>query len=218
MTINISKLRLFKTPLLEACTHVHPIVPLIMWTPIISFLFWRNYMAYHHSLSIYALTMFTGLLVWSLVEYVLHRYGFHFAAKSWLGKRLVFLFHGLHHDDPSDATRLVMPPLPGIVLGYMFYLLFSTIVAAPYLDLFFAFFMIGYLIYDYIHYATHHFPMTNPIGRFLKKYHLQHHYSGDYCKFGVSNPLWDYVFRSVGGPIEVHTWEWDFPKKAKEVI
>ena len=54
-------------------------------------------------------------------------------------------------------------------------------------------FLIDYLIYDYIHYATHHFPMKNRVGRFLKKWHLQHHHTKEPIQYGVSNPLWDYV-------------------------
>ncbi len=66
------------------------------------------------------------------------------------------------------------------------------------LDAFFASFMIGYLCYDYIHYATHHFPMTSKAGRFLKVYHLKHHHQHVPGRFGVSSPLWDLLLGSTG--------------------
>ena len=51
--------------------------------------------------------------------------------------------------------------------------------------------------YDYIHFATHHFKMSSPAARFLKRYHLQHHFQHHDAKYGVSSPLWDYVFRTA---------------------
>ena len=56
------------------------------------------------------------MMTWTLTEYAVHRYLFHYPAQSEFGKRLVYLFHGIHHDQPDDATRLVMPPVPAIIL------------------------------------------------------------------------------------------------------
>jgi sterol desaturase/sphingolipid hydroxylase (fatty acid hydroxylase superfamily) len=50
------------------------------------------------------------------------------------------------------------------------------------------------VVYDSIHYATHHFTMRSGIGKFLKEYHLRHHYHDDHTAYGVSSPLWDVVF------------------------
>lgn len=197
-------IRIFENPILEACTHVHPIIPLLVWVPIISFLFYRAYSIDHLSSINFLALGVIGLLVWTLTEYVLHRIVFHWDAKSKLGKRFVFMFHGLHHDDPQDPTRLVMPPVPAVLIYLLLWQMFALVVPAIYMNAFMAFFMIGYLCYDYIHYATHHFPMTSKVGKYLRKYHLQHHYSGERSKYGVSNPLWDYVFGTVTGPKEEH--------------
>ena len=51
-----------------------------------------------------------GVLVWTLLEYIIHRYVFHYEPKSRLGKQFHFIVHGVHHDYPNDARRLVMPP------------------------------------------------------------------------------------------------------------
>ena len=140
-----------------------------------------------------------AILVWTLTEYVLHRFAFHFPATSKLGKWLVFLFHGNHHHDPKDKTRLVMPPSGSIPIMLVLYFLFSMVIPQQWLAPFTAFFIVGYLIYDYIHYATHHFPMKNPVAKYLKLYHLKHHFSGESGRYGVSSPLWDKVFGSMGG-------------------
>jgi sterol desaturase/sphingolipid hydroxylase (fatty acid hydroxylase superfamily) len=197
-------IRIFDNSLLESFTHVHPIVPLVVWVPFIIFLFFKSVTVDQISLFQFGLFLVIGLLVWTLTEYLLHRIVFHWDAKSKLGKRFVFMFHGLHHDDPQDPTRLVMPPVPAILIITLLWQLFALVVPGQFMNVFMAFFLIGYLCYDYIHYATHHFPMTNPIGKYLRKYHLQHHYSGERSKYGVSNPLWDYVFNTVSGPKDHH--------------
>lgn len=193
-------IRIFKNPILESFTHVHPIVPLLLWVPIIAFLFYRGATLKHVHTSEFVLLFFIGMLLWTLTEYVLHRYVFHWSANSAAGKYFVFLFHGLHHDDPQDPTRLVMPPVPAILIVTLLWFLFSVIFPAKYLEILMAYFLIGYLCYDYIHYATHHFAMTSKVGKYLRKYHLQHHYSGEKSKYGVSSPLWDYIFQTTNGP------------------
>ncbi len=197
-------IRIFKNPILESFTHVHPIVPLVLWLPVILYLFYKGATLKAVSILEFFMLFFAGLLLWTITEYVLHRFVFHWNAKSRAGKYFVFLFHGLHHDDPQDATRLVMPPVPAIIIVSLLWMLFSTVFPYKYIDVLMGFFLIGYLCYDYIHYATHHFAMTSKIGRFLRKYHLQHHYGGEKSKYGVSSPLWDYILKTVNGPKDIH--------------
>lgn len=193
-------IRIFKNPILESFTHVHPIIPLLLWVPVCSYWLYSGITQYDLTLSQLLLWSAIALVVWTLTEYLLHRFVFHFPTTGPWSERFVYIFHGLHHDDPQDPTRLVMPPVPAILIVSLLYFLFGLVVPERYLMVFMAFFMLGYLCYDYIHYATHHFKMTSKIGRYLKKYHLQHHYSHEESKYGVSSPLWDYIFRTVQGP------------------
>jgi sterol desaturase/sphingolipid hydroxylase (fatty acid hydroxylase superfamily) len=39
--------------------------------------------------------------------------------------------------------------------------------------------------------------MKGRIGSFLRAYHLRHHYEDESTAYGVSNPLWDYIFRTI---------------------
>lgn len=197
-------IRIFKNPILESFTHVHPIVPLLLWGPVVIYLIYRG-VSFKNITNLELLAGFIfGILLWTITEYVLHRFVFHWNAQSRGGKYFVFLFHGLHHDDPQDPTRLVMPPVPAILIVSLLWMLFSAIFPGRYIEIIMAFFLIGYLCYDYIHYATHHFAMTSKIGKYLRKYHLQHHYSGERSKYGVSSPLWDYIFLTVTGPKDDH--------------
>lgn len=187
-------IRLFRNDFLEALTHVHPIVPLLIWGPVAGWLLWRSVGVHGlpptHVLGVGAL----GLVVWTLAEYCLHRFVFHYPAQGRVGKYLVFMFHGVHHAAPRDKTRLVMPPAGAVIVMAVLYAIFSLAVPAPWIEPFVAFFIIGYLIYDYIHYATHHFAMRTPVLHFLKVYHLKHHYGAEGLRYGVSSPVWDRVF------------------------
>ena len=196
-TNKISSIRVFENTLLERFTHVHPITPLLIWVPFIAYLLYLGWSQHQVSGSISFLLFFSAIFSWSFLEYFLHRYAFHFNAQSKLGKRLVFLFHGLHHDDPHDPTRLVMPPLPAIFFATIFWLFFSLFLSGGKLFIFFAFFMSSYLCYDYIHYATHHFKMKSQWARYLKRHHLAHHFKNPKAYYGVSSPLWDFVFKTL---------------------
>jgi len=187
-------IRLFRNDLLEALTHVHPIVPLLFWAPVAGWLLWRSFALHGLGPAGVALTALAGIVVWSLAEYLLHRFVFHFPARSRLGKYLVFMFHGVHHDAPRDKTRLVMPPAGAVIVMFFLWQIFRLVIPAPWVEPFVAFFILSYLGYDYIHYGTHHFPMRHPWLHYLKVYHLQHHYGAKGLRFGVSSPLWDHVF------------------------
>ncbi len=193
---------LFSNPWLERLTHVHPVTPLVLYMPVV------GYFAYRALGTLpwytFALCFLGGVFLWTLAEYWIHRAIFHYEPKSAWGQRLHFLVHGVHHAYPRDSTRLVMPPVVSIPLAVLFYGLFQWVFG----DLqpaVFAGFVLGYVIYDSIHYATHHLPMRGRIGRFLKAHHMRHHYVDERASFGISTPLWDWVFgtyqpvRRVGG-------------------
>lgn len=76
--------------------------------------------------SLWATCFLAGLCIWTLVEYLLHRFLFH--VDQYLPDHpafltLHFLLHGVHHYLPMDRLRLVMPPTLFIALAYPFWLL-----------------------------------------------------------------------------------------------
>jgi sterol desaturase/sphingolipid hydroxylase (fatty acid hydroxylase superfamily) len=192
--------RLFKNPVLEYFSHIHPATPLVVFLPVVVWTLYGSMVgsAWMQSIGVWTSVgaFAVGTLAWTLVEYMIHRWAFHIEPTTDLGKRVHFLVHGIHHDYPRDSTRLVMPLLVSIPLAMAFYALFAAMLG-PFHNALFGGFIFGYVAYDSIHYATHHFPMTSRIGRFLKEYHMKHHYVDDHTGFGVSTPLWDIVFRTV---------------------
>jgi 4-hydroxysphinganine ceramide fatty acyl 2-hydroxylase len=188
--------RMFESDFMEFFSHVHPATPVVLYGPVIALMLYlalvRNQLTL---LAVLAFFVF-GILTWTLLEYVIHRYLFHYEPKTRWGKLLHFIMHGVHHDYPNDATRLVMPPVISIPLAVIFYVLFS-LTLGRFAPAALAGFGFGYVCYDTIHYATHHFAMKRGVWRWLKQYHLRHHYHDDEAGYGVSSPLWDYVFRTT---------------------
>lgn len=185
--------RMFKNDFLEALSRVHPSVPLIIYLPVVFYTLYLAIVDYSlPALNIIGLFIF-GIFIWTITEYFLHRFVFHFKPKSKLGERLHFIFHGVHHDYPSDSRRLVMPPSVSIPLAVLFFFLFKYLIGPVSVYPFFAGFLVGYLFYDITHYAIHHFNMHSKFWLAIKNHHMRHHYLDANKGFGVSTPLWDII-------------------------
>jgi sterol desaturase/sphingolipid hydroxylase (fatty acid hydroxylase superfamily) len=148
---------------------------------------------------------FTGIflfaiLSWTLAEYLLHRYLFHWMSENKLAKRFHFIMHGSHHLFPKDIDRILMPPVPGIILASalfgFFYLLFTLLGIPLYTWAYFPGFFLGYILYSFLHRATH---INKPPKRFkfLWRHHSLHHYKYPDLAFGVSTVFWDKVFGTM---------------------
>jgi len=181
---------------MEFFSHVHPVTPLVLYLPVIGYMLYVAFLENKLSILAVAGLFLFGVLIWTLLEYIIHRYVFHYEPKSHFGKQLHFIVHGVHHDYPNDGRRLVMPPSVSVPLAIVFWVLFAITFGrfAPPISAGFGF---GYVCYDSIHYAIHHFAMKRGVSSWLKQYHLRHHYKDDHAGYGVSSPLWDYVFRTT---------------------
>lgn len=188
--------RMFKNPLLEGLSKVHFSVPLIIYIPVVLYFSYRAVFVAEVNLLFFAGLFLLGLLLWTVTEYFLHRYIFHYQPSSKWGNRIHFIFHGVHHDYPRDAKRLVMPPSASIPLAVVFYFLFDLVFSKPALYSFFPGFVTGYLIYDMMHYAMHHYNFKSSLMKRVKQHHMLHHYSDSTKGYGVSSKLWDAIFRS----------------------
>ncbi len=187
-------IRMFKNPLFESLSKVPFFVPLIVYVPVVSYFCWKSFEL--NGVLPFLGYLLLGLFVWTLTEYFLHRFIFHFYPSSDWGKRIHFIFHGVHHDYPNDAQRLVMPPSASIPLALAFFFLFQWIMSPLMLDGFFAGFILGYLCYDMTHYMLHHAQFKNPFWKKLKQQHMLHHYNDSTTKYGVTSDIWDKVFRT----------------------
>jgi sterol desaturase/sphingolipid hydroxylase (fatty acid hydroxylase superfamily) len=194
-------IRLFKSDFLEFFTHISPIAVLVIWVPVALYFLISAIVNVPSGAPAWYIPagFLIGVVVWTLTEYTLHRFLFHYHAKGERAQRVFFLFHGVHHAQPQLKTRLVMPPVVSIPMAFIFYGLFYLIMGVllkgpQWVAPLFSGFIAGYLTYDMIHYATHHLPMRSGYWKYIKRYHMAHHYKAPDAIYGVSSPVWDYVF------------------------
>lgn len=55
-------------------------------------------------------------------------------------------------------------------------------------------FHLGYFFYEWLDYQAHHGSPNFRLIRYLKKYHLQHHSVDANRRYGVTSPLFDWLF------------------------
>jgi sterol desaturase/sphingolipid hydroxylase (fatty acid hydroxylase superfamily) len=198
---NKGQARLFSSDHLEYFTKTHPLVIWGMYLPLIIFLLYYSHTVKNISTVSLLLSFAVGILFWTLFEYFIHRYVFHFMAKSEKAKKIVYILHGNHHEYPRDRERLFMPAVPSLIIAsFVFCVMFffsKKFGINEYVFSFFAGFLFGYLMYGSMHYAIHAF---NPPFKWMKplwRNHHLHHYKQQEKGFGVSSTLWDHVFGTM---------------------
>jgi dihydroceramide fatty acyl 2-hydroxylase len=187
---------MFESRLLDFFSRVHPSVPAIIFVPVVVGAVW---LGIDRGLAVGTTVLFfaIGIAIWTLTEYWLHRLLFHWEPKFRGGDRLHFIIHGVHHDHPNDAMRLVMPPAVSVPLAALFLGLYVLVFGTPHAFPAFAGFIFGYLGYDYTHYHVHHHTPKTNLGKQIRQQHMRHHFQDHRFGFGVSSPMWDVVFRTL---------------------
>lgn len=142
-----------------------------------------------------------GLFVFTWVEYNVHRYVFHMNTNTPLKKRFQYVMHGVHHEYPKDKDRIAMPPLLSITIstGLLFLMRFLL---GDYSFSLLAGFLVGYAAYLSVHYIIHVYSPPKNFMKALWKNHVKHHYKEADSAFGVTSPLWDYVYGTIVPPSE----------------
>lgn len=188
--------QLFRNPVLEKMTRTHIAVPITIFLLIAVGLIY--YGITHDFISILEAIgfFFLGWFIFTLIEYLAHRYVFHMDTDTPLKARLQYLFHGNHHEYPKDKTRLAMPPVVSILYASAFFFIFKVIFGSFVFGVV-AGVLFGYAMYLLVHYVVHAYP---PPKNFLKELwinHSIHHYKDPEAAFGVSSPLWDYILGTM---------------------
>ncbi|XP_043701977.1 dihydroceramide fatty acyl 2-hydroxylase FAH1-like [Telopea speciosissima] len=171
------------------------VIPVI-WLPVV---FWCIFtcILMGHTLPQVSLLVASGIFIWTLLEYTLHRFLFHIETKSYWGNTMHYLLHGCHHKHPMDALRLVFPPAGTAVLSLLFWNLLKLVATPSTTPALFGGILLGYVMYDVTHYYLHHGKPSTEVPRKLKKYHLNHHFRIQNKGFGITSSLWDKVFGTL---------------------
>jgi sterol desaturase/sphingolipid hydroxylase (fatty acid hydroxylase superfamily) len=142
-----------------------------------------------------------GILSWALVEYVLHRFVFHYRSHDEAPERFVSTSHQSHHDNPQAVEQLFASLKLSVPVALCYCLLAWAILgswrAMSYL---FIGLIAGYFSYEFLHYRAHHSRPRLRLFKYLRKYHLLHHHQTPDLRFGVTSPVIDYLcgtFRPV---------------------
>jgi len=103
-------IRVFENDFIEKVfARSHPILPIVWFGPFIAY---GLYDGVRIGGALQAAGLFVvGLLVWTFLEYLLHRFLFHMTARTPEERFRSFMVHGYHHEFPNDKLRLVAPPL-----------------------------------------------------------------------------------------------------------
>jgi len=188
---------LFKNSLLERLSRTHISVPITIFVLYAcSLLYWSYSYTLLSTGSVICLFLF-GILAFSWVEYLVHRYLFHMETLTEFKKRLQYTIHGVHHEFPKDKDRLAMPPVLSVTIATVLLYVFSLMLG----DMAFSFlagFLTGYAAYLLVHYMVHVFRPPHNFLKHLWINHSIHHYKHGQSVFGVSSPLWDYIYGTMG--------------------
>jgi len=143
-----------------------------------------------------------GVPVWTLVEYLFHRFVLHgrFAPgkgfiRKFLHERLDPL-HWEHHARPLDGYHIneelrdllplffVAAPVSFIAPIYTLPVLLARVVQS-------------YVIEEWIHHSVHFYNFRSPYFRYIKRHHFYHHSpKGMEEGYGLTNGFWDIVFKT----------------------
>ncbi|NXD39144.1 FA2H hydroxylase, partial [Copsychus sechellarum] len=210
-------IRLFHSDFLEFLSKTAWYVVFMVWTPVVLYLSWVSYTSLaqgntrlfssfttEYSIPIhkyyFPFIFLIGMILWSLLEYLIHRFVFHMKppASNYYLITLHFLLHGQHHKSPFDSSRLVFPPVPAsLVIGFFYGVLRLLLPAVLGLSVFVGG-LCGYVIYDMMHYYLHYgSPRKGTYLYGLKAYHVKHHFEHQKSGFGISTRFWDYPFRTL---------------------
>ena len=145
-----------------------------------------------------------GALLFYGSEYAMHRFAFHAPpARIAFVRRLQHRLHYDHHVEP-DRLDLLFLPLWFLVPNLAATAALVALALGPAAT---ASTMLGVtaaiLHYEWTHYVAHTpiRPLT-PFGRWVKQYHLRHHFISEKLWFGVCNPSLDLVFGTYRRPGE----------------
>jgi cyclopropane-fatty-acyl-phospholipid synthase len=130
-----------------------------------------------------------GLGSWTLIEYALHRFVLHHLQpfRRW---------HVQHHLRPKALiyTPTILSATLIAVLVFLPTLLLGNLWCASALTFGI---LIGYLAYSVTHHAVHHWHGDNAWLKRRKYWHALHHHSDSQACYGVTNEIWDHVFRTI---------------------
>ena len=126
-----------------------------------------------------AAQLVAGAILWTLAEYVVHRFVLHHYAPT---------AHGLHHANPDQPVQAIFWQI-WLCFGLVYWFGGGALLAGA---------LIAYAWYLLVHHRAHQGAGNR---RFALLRHDQTHHRFANRNFGVSTRFWDHVFGTVGAEI-----------------
>lgn len=145
-----------------------------------------------------AVLFVAGVLSWTLAEYLLHRFLMH----SLRGRGKASREHLRHHAGVEQAANTTALSWLGIfVVGLTVFLPAGWVLSGPAGGVAMAVgWIVGYSIYEYLHWAAHFRAPRTRYERWLRRHHFHHHFGAPLRNHGVTSPVWDVVFGTYESP------------------
>lgn len=196
--LDTKPLRFFDNPLLECLSVTYWWVVPLIWLPV-AFAAIRSAVVHNDTSISYALQLAAaGLFLWAFIEYTLHRFVFHHVPSGKIATTIHFLMHGCHHKRPMDRLRLVFPPAAALPIVVSLSSCIRAVLPHNEALCVVGGALVGYVCYDvghyYLHYGKNH--QGTYLGR-MKTSHMSHHYKDHSVSFGITSPMWDYIFGTL---------------------
>ncbi len=150
-----------------------------------------------------ALALFgIGIALWSLGEYLMHRFAMH----ELRGRGLASREHLRHHAQRDSILESWYFAWTGVLLVSAGWMALGHLVVGPSGIALGLGWVAAYGFYDWIHWRAHRRPVAHPYERWVRRHHFHHHFGHPMANQGVTTPIWDLVFGTyerVDGPVPV---------------
>jgi sterol desaturase/sphingolipid hydroxylase (fatty acid hydroxylase superfamily) len=137
-----------------------------------------------------ALAFVLGLVLWTFLEYVLHRWAFHERVLGMAVAREHIEHHAkVDYFAPLSVKLALAVPIVGAIFAAGLLFTAATFASGLVIGV-----LTGWIVYEVIHRRIHVAAPLNAYGRWARKHHLSHHFGNAKLNHGVSTPIWDHVF------------------------
>jgi sterol desaturase/sphingolipid hydroxylase (fatty acid hydroxylase superfamily) len=143
-----------------------------------------------------------GMALWSLGEYVMHRFAMH----AMRGKGMASREHLRHHAERDSVLESWYFAWTGVIAVGIALAISAAHLVGPVGVCLGAGWVAGYGFYDWVHWRAHRRPIAHPYERWVRRHHFHHHFGHPTANHGVTSPIWDMVFGTyerVDGPLRV---------------
>lgn len=133
-----------------------------------------------------ALFVVVGFVLWTLAEYLIHRFAFHGPLRA---------LHDVHHRRPSAYIGVASWGTAAAFTSAWGALALAA--ELPTANAITAGILLGYLAYIVVHDRMHHGDRTQ-FGPWMRSRFARHaaHHRGGHANFGVTTALWDHVYHT----------------------